>query len=336
MNRYQAVSVSNQSSQNSLLAFGVPQGSVPGPVLFTLYSQPLSDVIQTHNCSFHKYADDTEIAKGAPPVSFPSVQASVQSCITDILSWMNSNKLKLNTDKTEVMKSGTDYWLKQVPNQSICISADNIDFKSSVKYLGVTLDETLSMEDHIGNVCRSNFLTLKQLSSVRNCLSDTAMATLVNACITSRLDYCNSVLFGVSSEQLHRLQLVQNNAARLVLRKRKSDHVTPLLKQLHWLPINFRIQFKIAVLAFRHFDGSLPNYLSSVLSTYQPSRSLRSSSVKLLRVPKTNLKSAGERSFAYAAPCVWNSLPVSLREVSTLSLFKSQLKTHFFRLAFEN
>ena len=127
---------------------------------------------------------------------------------------------------------------------------------------------------------------------------------------------------------------MQNNAARLVLKKRKRDHVTPLLKELHWLPISYRIQFKLATLAFRHFDNTLPAYLSQSLFTYQTSRTLRSSSEKLLKVQRTNLKSAGDRSFSPAASKVWNSLPQTLRNTENLCLFKSRLKTHLFCKAF--
>ena len=106
-------------------------------------------------------------------------------------------------------------------------------------------------------------------------------------------------------------------------------HVTPLLKELHWLPVKFRCQYKTATLAYRHFEGSLPPYLSSSLCTYEPSRSLRSSNEKLLKIPKRNFKSFGQRSFSFMAPSLWNSLPATLRNVPTLSQFKSQLKTLF-------
>ena len=106
-----------------------------------------------------------------------------------------------------------------------------------------------------------------------------------------------------------------------------------ITSQLHWLPVKYRIQYKLATLAFRHFDGTLPPYLSS-LCTYQPSRSLRSSTERLLKLRKTNLKTFGERSFGYIAPTVWNSLPADLRASPSLPTFKASLKTHLFRQAF--
>ena len=115
--RFQSVIVDGVVSTSHPLVYGVPQGSVLGPVLFTLYSQPLSDVISVHNCDYHKYADDTELSKSAPPDQFLSVQSCIQTCIDDVLLWMNSNKLKLNTDKTEVMPVGSASRLESVGSE---------------------------------------------------------------------------------------------------------------------------------------------------------------------------------------------------------------------------
>ena len=254
--------------------------------VFTLYSQPLSDVISVHNCDYHKYADDTELSKSAPPDQFLSVQSCIQTCIDDVLLWMKSNKLKLNTDKTEVMPVGSASCLESVDSECANIGGNSVPFKTSVKYLGVHLDETLSMQKHISSICCASFLELRRIASIRPYLSQSAAARLVAAMVISRLDYCNSVFIGLPADQIARLQRVQNNAARLVFKKRRRDHVTPLLKELHWLPVKFRCQYKTATLAYRHFDGSLPPYLSSSLCTYEPSRSLRSSNEKLLKIPK--------------------------------------------------
>ena len=333
-NRTQTVAISGFKSAPSPLLYGVPQGSVLGPVLFTLYSQPLSSVISAHECNFHKYADDTEMSKSAPAKDFCIVQSEVTACIHDVLDWMTSNKLKLNTDKTEVMPAGTSSQLKLIDTNSANIGGTDIKFKDSVKYLGVNIDQTLSLQNHITSICRTSFLELRRIASLRPYLSKEATKRLISALVTSRLDYCNSALTGLPSEQISRLQRVQNSAARLVLKKKKCEHITPLLKELHWLPVKFRCQFKTATLAYRHFDGTLPKYLSDSLHTYQSSRSLRSSSEKLLIVPKRNLKTVGERSFSFLAPTIWNSLPATIRNLPDLEKFRSHLKTHLFKEAF--
>ena len=122
----------------------------------------------------------------------------------------------------------------------------------------------------------------------------------------------HSVFIGLPADQIARLPREQNNAARLVLKKKKTRSRNTLLKELHWLPVQFRCQYKIATLAYRHFEGSLPPDIPSSLCTYEPSRSLRSSNEKLLKIPKRNLQSFGQRSFRFMAPSLLNSLPATL------------------------
>ena len=130
----------------------------------------------------------------------------------------------------------------------------------------------LSMKEQVTSLCRSSYFHhLRKIGSIRPYLSNESTAQLVSSMILSRFDYCNSTLSGLPCS-LNRLQKVQNNAARLVLRKRKSDRVIPLLEKLHWLPVEARMHYKIATLAFRHFENSLPPYLSELLHTYQTSR----------------------------------------------------------------
>ena len=147
---------------------------------------------------------------------------------------------------------------------------------------------------------------------------------------TTGLDYCNSLYYGLPSSSLSRLQSVQNSLARLVVPSvRRTDHITPILKRLHWLPIEQRIKFKIAVLTFKTLSHKQPTYLSQLLVPYQPTCNLRSSDQHLLIVP--NMKSNfGKRSFSFSAPTIWNSLPLALRTCTSISTFRSQLKTHFF------
>ena len=197
----QSVMVEGLKSTPIPLVFGVPQGSVLGPVLFSLYSQPLPDVISYHSCDYHKYADDTEISDSAPPSDFTSAQSNIQSCISDTLPWMRSNKLKLNTEKAEMMLVGSSMRISSVDCESADIGGSSIPFQTTVTYLGVHLDQTLSMKQHTSSLFLTTFIALRRIASIRPFLSNSFTEKLVASMITSRLDYCNATFAGVADEQ---------------------------------------------------------------------------------------------------------------------------------------
>jgi len=181
-----------------------------------------------------------------PPISadFSQVSREIEVCVADVKDWMNKNKLKLNEEKTELLVEGDRARLCQVKKEPLTFGPNALPFQTSTKYLGVHLDETLSMKEQVTSLCRSSYFHLRKIASIRPYLSDESTAQLVSSLILSRLDYCNSTLSGLPSSSLKRLQKVQNNAARLVLRKRKLDPVTPLLEKLLWLPVEARIHYK--------------------------------------------------------------------------------------------
>ena len=148
--------------------------------------------------------------------------------------------------------------------------------------------------------------------------------------ILSKIDYCNSLLYGANEDLLDKLQIAMNNTARIVLRKKKCDSASQMLRDLHWLPIVKRIEFKLATFCFGYFDGSLPKYLSEELTLYQPVRTLRSSSdPRIFVIPQTNLR-LGEKAWYHAGPKIWNALPKHIRNCVTKKEFKKKLKTHYF------
>ena len=160
----------------------------------------------------------------------------------------------------------------------------------------------------------------------------------IHAFISSRLDYCNSLLSGIDQSSLRRLQLVQNAAARLLTGTKKREHITPVLAALHWLPVHFRIDFKILLFTFKSLHGLAPSYLADLVKPYIPERALRSANQHLLIPPNrpNGLRSRGDRAFAAAAPRLWNSLPLAIRCTNSIESFKSQLKTYFYSLAFSH
>eukprot|EP00745_Piridium_sociabile_P040659 TRINITY_DN786_c0_g1_i8.p1 TRINITY_DN786_c0_g1~~TRINITY_DN786_c0_g1_i8.p1 ORF type:complete len:1132 (+),score=124.07 TRINITY_DN786_c0_g1_i8:119-3397(+) len=330
--RTQKVCVNGKYSDVSALKYGVPQGSVLGPVLFVLYSAPVSDVISHHAMLHESFADDTQLHQSASIADIDALMSRTQECIADLKDWMTLNKLKLNDDKTELMLACPRKFLQHpsLPD-SILINDTTVSSSSSVRSLGVILDQSLSFQKHISNVCKVTYLELRRISSIRHYLSTEATKTLVCAFVLSRIDYCNSLLAGLPKYMLDRLQRIQNNAARLICRAPKSDHVSPLLHSLHWLPVSKRIDYKLSTLTFSAVSGSGPEYLSDLLHIYTPSRQLRSSSdTRLLRIPHVRTKTYGQRSFSHQAPTTWNRLPDNLRHSDSLASFKSGLKTHLF------
>jgi len=336
--RTQVVAVDGCFSSRADLVYGVPQGSVLGPVLFTMYTKPLLILLEKHTVENQSFADDMQLYKPTHPSLVDSAVQTVQECIGEVRSWMTLSKLKLNDDKTEALlihnhKSSS---ASSLPT-SLQVGSSDIPFSSAARNLGYILSDDLSLNNHISHICRSAYTAIRQISSIRHYLTVSATKTLVCAFVLSRLDYCNSLLSGSPKHFIDKLQKVQNSAARLVLKAKKRDHVTPLLHSLHWLPVQARIDYKLSVLCHNFFSDSCPSYITELLTVYSPSRQLRSSAdVRILSVPKTLTKTYGERSFSFCAPKQWNSLPSHIRNIPTTQAFKAALKTHLFKLYYPN
>ncbi|XP_062825481.1 uncharacterized protein LOC134295910 [Anolis carolinensis] len=209
--------------------------------------------------------------------------------------------------------------------------------KTQVRSLRVLLDSSLSLEPQVSAVARGAFAQLRLVHQLRPFLGRSDLATVVHALLTSRLDYCNTLYVGLPLKTAQKLQLVQWAAARLITGAAYREHTTPLLSQLHWLPICYRAQFKVLVLTFKALNGSGPTYLSERISSYQPTRTLRSSGEALLSIPpasQARLVGTRDRAFSVVAPRLWNSLPSDIRQAPSLLGFKKKLKTWLCAQAF--
>ena len=201
----------------------------------------------------------------APPDRISELLHSMQSCISDVKAWATVNMLKLN-DKTELMLV-TSKRTKHLHNLPISITIGNaqIPFKQSVKNLDFTLDSHLTMNAHISNIARTCYFELRRLESIRRFLTSTATATLVSAFVLSRIDICNSLLFGSTHDATSHLQRIHNYAARVILHLPKSSSITIHLKSLHWLPVKVRSAHKIACLCYHCRSSTAPSYVTDLL-----------------------------------------------------------------------
>ena len=331
--RYQTVIVNENSSQSSRVDFGVPQGSVLGPILFTLYMLPLGSIIRKHGIGFHCYADDTQLYLSMRPDQTEHLD-KLSACIKDIKTWMTLNYLLLNSEKTEVIVTGPKKHRDSLSDQLASLDNVSVASSSTVKNLGVVFDQDLSFAAHINQACRTAYFHLRNIAKIRNILSKNDAEKLVHAFVTSRLDYCNALLAACPKSTIKSFQLVQNTAARILTGTRRTEHISPVLENLHWLPVEYRIKFKILLLTYKALNDMAPSYLQNALVPYQPTRALRSQNAGLLVVPKISKITVGGRAFSYQAPVLWNQLDPHVRQAPTVSTFKTRLKTHLFSLAF--
>ncbi len=227
------MSIGEHKSKWTSMTCGVPQGSILAPLLFSLYMLPLSQIMRKNQIAYHSYADDTQIYLALSPNDYSPIDSLCQ-CIDEINSWMCQNFLQLNKEKTEVIAFGNK---DEVLKVNAYLDSRGQTTKNQVRNLGVILETDLSFSSHVKAVTKSAYYHLKNIARIRCFVSSQDLEKLVHAFITSRVDYCNGLLTGRPKKTIRQLQLIQNAAARIQTRTRKSEHITPVLRSLHWLPV---------------------------------------------------------------------------------------------------
>ena len=227
----------------------------------------------------------------------------MEQCIRAVRAWMVVDKLKLNEEKTEFMLIGTHQQLSQVRTDSLLVAGTVVSSVSEARNLGVWFDSKFQFQTHINKTCQSAFYYIYNIRRIRKFLSFEAAKTLVQALVISRLDYCNSVLYGIPAIHTNKLQRVQNAGSRLLTNKPRYSHITPVMVDLHWLPVRFRIIFKVILFTFKAVHGTAPTHITSLLSFKQSRYNLRSVGNNTLARPEIkSAKTTGDRAFAVAAP----------------------------------
>ena len=334
--RMQTVAIADKSSNTVPSEYGFPQGSVLGGKKYIMYSSPLANVTNAHDVSHKSYADDSSLY-----ISFCLDDDSVINAIeqlelslNNVQLWMSANMLMMNDDKTEVLLFASKNQLSRL-SLPISIKVGNMICKpmTEARNLGIVLDPTMSLHKQINSVTSMCYYYIRKISKVRRYLTTDAARSLMNAYVISRMDYGNALLAELPAYMIKKLQRVQNYAARVINRTGWRDSISRQLKELHWLPIKERIQFKILLTVYKSLNNLAPRYLKGLLSYQNPTRTLRSSQQKFLSIKRYKTQ-YGKRAFSYIGPKLWNGIPLDIRTADSVQKFKTLLKTHLFSHAF--
>ena len=338
--RKQSVKINDCSSSPSYLSIGVPQGSVLGPLLFLCYMLPLQKIVEKHGIYRHAYADDTQVY--CPLTLSDNSQRKrqvkrMEDCLEEISQWMLVNKLKLNASKTEMLVVTRKSFLTASESIQVHFGDATITPQRVVKNLGAIFDHEMSMAKQAQHATKSAYFHLRRISKIRPYISKKACAAAIHSTVTSRLDYHNGLLLGAPKSITKRMQVAQNSAARLLTQTSKREHITPILAQLHWLPVEKRISYKALCMVHSAIhDDCAPLYLKDMCQMYVPRRALRSDDDNFKLVVSNDSNSYGRRAFDSCAFRLWNCLPLALRMISKKDCFMRALKTFFYIESYQN
>ena len=301
-----------------------------GPVLFSIYTADLYQVLRRHGVSVKMFADDTQFYMALNNVEEVETQLSV--IMNDLKHWMNKRQLKLNENKTECLVVGRKLDFERLNIRDFLVNDSVILLSDNVKDLGVILDNDLSLKNQIIQTVNLAGYHLRNLAFVRKYLNEKAMKMLVHNHVISKLDYCNSLYYGLPNYLLRKLQLMMNRAARLIKGHTRRERITPTLIELHWLPVKARIVYKQCVMVYQALHFNAPSYVKDMLKEFHVSTDIvlrHSNELHRLAEPRF-YREAGRRAFSNSAPRLYNKLPEHVKIAENLHIFKRKLKTFLF------
>ena len=334
------VNIGEDYSSIRKLPFSVPQGSCAGAQLFNLYCSMIQEIVNPP-LTLHGFADNHAVGNKFKPGEWSEearCMCELEDCAVDLKVWMNENRLKMNNDKTEFILFGSKPQLEKCKTKTLNVDNTEIELADKIKYLGVILDQNLSLKKHITSKCQTTKLNIQHIKNIRHLLTQEVTEILVLGTVISHLDYFNSILVGLPEVDITKMQHIQNIAAKMVVLNSvamKESNSTSILEKLHWLPIHRRIEYKILTLIHKCLSCGVPEYLAKLLIEYPYAErrlGLRSQNLERRLVePKTKLKTFAARSFSCVGLKWWNLLLNALKTIESAQEFRNKLKTYLLK-----
>ena len=329
-NRTQRVKIGDTYSKVALLLYGVIQGSILGPRLFNIYIRSIYKRVEPTRFEIVGFADDHQLLKQfALAFKLTSLGKDVKNCLQVIGEWMIEFFLCLNETKTKILVVAPPSVQAEIIISGVILENSCIRFVDSAKNLGVIIDNVLNFEEQVDKLVKSCFITIRKLSKVKIHLTQQQLQTLVSSLIFSKLDYCNSLYYGLPVKTINKLQRVQNCAARLVWKGKIpfNSSLDSIYNNLHWLRMRFRIIYKILLIVYKCLHEKVPSDVSNMIKFAQSERT-----TKMMKLEETRARSSyGDRAFSHVAPKLWNLLPTRIRLETDLIQFKTKLKSLLMR-----
>ena len=285
-------------------------------------------------CNLESYVDDSKLF-----ISFTLLEldATVEKLEQDLLSvakWCCENHLLINPDKTKLLFLGTRQMLSSLQEDPrVTFLGKILKPTVSAKDLGVLLDPNLTYDHHISTVVSSCLSKLCQINRVKKSFDKTTLELLITALVFSKMLYCSSVWANTSLQNVNKLQSIQNFACKIVTNTRKFDHVTPLLRELNWLPVREQLRYRDIVLAYKCQNGLAPQYLMDKFSKRSCIHNRDTRARDSLQIPLFRTKT-GQRSFVFRGTNIWNNLDDDLKQRTSLTSFKRALRDSLLRQTF--
>ena len=336
-NRTFSIDVDNKFSSPQPLVYGVPQGSLLGPIFYIAYTKEIEKIVKYHGMKLQMYADDTQIYYPFTDQQLINAEHKINECLKEIKCWMDKNYLKINPNKTIVKLFSTNMQSMALINSfKLLFDSNFLSPSASISVLGISLDSKTSLSSFVDKTARKCNLILRNLRNIKDSLSFNVRVTLISCLVLANLDYCNVLLACSTNTLLLPLKNVLHRSVRFIYNLRKFDHISPFLFKLHFLPIKFRIKFKLSLIAYKIINKMSPVYLQNDFYLFQATTTmnLRPGSGRDNLMFHLSNEQAKKNTIQTKLIVEWNRLPINIRQITSIPSFKTELKTFYFKEAF--